>query len=357
MLVVDKARFPRDKPCAGAVSAHGVRVLTRLGLGIGVPHVAMRGVRVMLGGAVGESTLGMGIVARRLELDAWLLGVARRDGVVVREGDGLTGLERIAGGFRLTTASGEVVTTRLVAACDGAGGATRRLLGLREADRKGHLYVLETAPVPADDGVRRGLVDFDLSVLADGVEGYYWDFPTVIDGRPAVSRGIYHANMTPSREVKASLRRALARRGIDLASVTPRPFSTRPFVRGSTTWVPGVVLVGEAAGIDQTTGEGIAQAMAMGGIAARYLARALRTGSATFVAYDREVRASTFGRHLLQSAWLARRVYAPAFAPARRYLLRSDYARRTALRWYRGESLPLGAKLRMALGLLDLRTA
>ena len=139
----------------------------------------------------------------------------------------------------------------------------------------------------------RGLIDFDLSVLDDGLQGYSWDFPTILDGERAVSRGIYHANIEAGGEVKASLARALARRGIDIATVKLRPFSTRPFVSDSTLAQVGLVLVGEAAGIDRATGEGIGQAIVMGGIAARHLARALRTGGTCFDAYAREVRGST----------------------------------------------------------------
>jgi flavin-dependent dehydrogenase len=152
--------------------------------------------------------------------------------------------------------------------------------------------------------------------------------------------------------VKQTLARALARRAIDIATVKLRPFSTRPFVPSSTLCAERLVLVGEAAGIDRTTGEGIAQALVMGAYAARHLARALRTGGATFDAYADEVRRSTIGRHMLQSAWLARRVYGRDGRPARRLLLRSSYARSAAMRWYRGESLPWGTQARLALGLV-----
>jgi flavin-dependent dehydrogenase len=152
--------------------------------------------------------------------------------------------------------------------------------------------------------------------------------------------------------VKDVLARSLARRGIDIAKVKLRPFSTRPFVRRSIAWVPGVVLVGEACGIDQTTGEGIAQAIDMGRIAARHLALAFETGNPRFESYERAVRASTTGRHLLQSAWMARRVYGPFGRPARKFLLHSDYARAAAMKWYRGESLGWGTNLRLGLGLV-----
>lgn len=350
IVVIDKARFPREKPCAGAVSQLGIDALSDIGVRVRVPAVEMRGVRVISGGDVGETEHPMGILVRRSEFDAQLLDDARADGVAVREGEAVRTIARDAAGFVIGTSEGSVAA-RLVAACDGAGGASRKALGLREPERKGHLYVLETEALPADAGIGRGLVDFDLSVLDDGLEGYYWDFPTPIDGTTHVSRGIYHANLTPRSDVKAVLARSLARRGIDIAKVKLKPFSIRPFVRGSTTWLPGLVFVGEATGIDHTTGEGIAQAIAMGGIAAKHLARALRHGDRRLYAYDREVRASTLGRHMLQSAWLAKRVYGRFGDPARRYLLRSSYARAQAMRWYKGERLSAFTQLRLGLGL------
>jgi flavin-dependent dehydrogenase len=351
IVVVDKASFPRDKPCAGAVSQLGVDTLRALGVRVAVPFVAMRGVRVRWQGSIGETRCEMGIVIRRTEFDAQLVGEARADGVVIRENEALRAIERIAGGFRLETSKG-AIDARLVAACDGAGSTTRKLLGLREPERKGHLYVLDTVPMSADDGPNRGFIDFDLSVLGDGLQGYYWDFPTIIDGAPHVCRGIYHANLEPGGEVKASLASALARRGIDIADVKLRPFSTRPFVAGSTLAQDGLVLVGEAAGIDHATGEGIGQAIVMSGLAARHLARALRTGGTSFDAYAHDVRRSTIGRHMLQSAFLARRVYGRAGNPARRLLLDSSFARDAAMRWYNGSSLTWPTKLRLGLGLV-----
>jgi len=358
ILVIDKAAFPRDKPCAGAVSRLGVDALAAVGVRVTVPSVEMAGVRVMTGARVGETRCDIGILVRRAELDAELLERVRGDGVAVRESTPIVALSRIPGGFRVELAGGASVTTRLVAGCDGAGSTTRKLLALPETARKGHLYVLETEPLAVDHGPERGLVDFDLSVLSDGVEGYYWDFPTVIGGARHVSRGIYHANLSRQPEgrrvdVKRALARALARRGLDITKLKLSPFSTRPYVPGSVVSAEGLVLVGEAAGIDRTTGEGIAQALVMGGMAARHLARALRTGGRSFASYARALERSTIGRHMLQSAWLSRRVYGRRVGhPARELLLRSGYARDAAMRWYRGEHLAWSTQVRLGFGLV-----
>jgi flavin-dependent dehydrogenase len=351
VLVLDKAVHPREKPCAGAISTWGLAALAAIDVAVDVPNAVMRGVRLLRGDEIGvHAGDELGVVVRRSEFDAMLWRRAREDGVHASDGEGLVALERVREGYRLTTDRRSVVV-RLVAACDGAGSTTRKLLGLREPARKGHLYVLETPMRDADEGVAKGLCDFDLTPCAEGVEGYYWDFPTVIDGRPYVSRGIYHANFTPGR-VKDALASALARRGIDIASVKLKPFSTRPFVRASTLWLRHLAFVGEAAGIDATTGEGIAQAILFGEIAARHLAAALRRGDGDLRSYEREIRGSRVARHLLQSAWMAERVYGPRRAMWQNFLLRSPAARAAGVAWYRGESLPLSEKARLALGLL-----
>jgi flavin-dependent dehydrogenase len=356
VAMFDKAVHPREKPCAGAVSGWGLRALDAIGVAVDVPKVPMQGLRVLDGRDVGasrmngHSTEALGVVVRRCQFDASLWRRAAADGVGAHDGEGLVDLARVPGGWEITTTK-RTVRARLLAACDGAGSTVRKRLGLREAARKGHLYVLETPPNAGDRGTAAGLCDFDLGPCTDGLEGYYWDFPTIIDGAPHVSRGIYHANFTARSDVKAQLAKALAARGIDVNRVTLKPFSTRPFVRGSQLAVDGCALVGEAAGIDATTGEGIAQAILFGGIAAHHLAQALRLGSSRLDGYAADVRRSRVARHLLQSAWLASVVYGPRGAGWRRFLARSDRFRDAGMRWYAGEPLGWGTKARLAVAL------
>ena len=47
IAIFDKATHPREKPCAGAVSGWGLDALAEIGVGLDVPHVTMRGLRVI----------------------------------------------------------------------------------------------------------------------------------------------------------------------------------------------------------------------------------------------------------------------------------------------------------------------
>ncbi|MBK6460270.1 MAG: NAD(P)/FAD-dependent oxidoreductase [Myxococcales bacterium] len=350
VAIVDSAVFPREKPCAGAVSAWGLEALEAVGVRVGVPRVPMRGLRILHEGEAGATSSPLGVVVRRDEFDTSLLREAQSDGVAVHEGEGLVELTREPRGYAVHTAR-RVLHARHVVACDGVAGRTRRALGLKEVARKGHLYVAETLPVGADVGPERDLCDFELAVCDAGIEGYYWDFPTIIGGARHVSRGIYHANLTPRSNVKAALLACFRARGLAAERVRLKPFPTRPFVPGSVLEHEGVLFVGEAAGIDRTTGEGIAQSIVMGALAASTLARALRSGSPIAGGYDRAVRASRVGRHLLQSAGLAARVYGDRGLAYRRLLTRSAAARAAGAAWYAGARVSALAKARLGLAL------
>ncbi len=351
IVILDRQKHPRDKPCGGAVSSWGLAALQKLGIACDVPLRPMRGVRLLEGDIEGITRADMGVIIRRDEFDARLLEIARADGVAVRDGDGLVDLTPTHDGWSIVTTHG-TLDAKLVCACDGAGSTVRKRLGLHEPARKGHLYVTDTRPTSLDRRALEGLCEFDFTPVADGVEGYYWDFPTPKNGETWINRGIYHANLGQARghEVKASLSRSLERRGIALKDVVLRPFSTRPLVPSTVFIHRNVLLVGEAAGIDRATGEGIAQAILYGEIAARHVSRALLGGDTR--GYADELRASRLVRHLRQSAWLANHAFASRGESLRKLLLRSAHAREAGVRWYRGDALDFRTQARLGMQLL-----
>src|SRR5947209_16012612 len=104
VIVVDRAGFPRDKPCGEGLMPHGVDVLAELGLlesvrALGAAEIS--GVRYTLASGAtvaagfpavrGREVYALGV--RRLALDALLLDAARAlPGVSVREGFRVRGL-------------------------------------------------------------------------------------------------------------------------------------------------------------------------------------------------------------------------------------------------------------------------
>lgn len=349
-LVLEKEHHPREKYCGGAVSAFGLEELAALGYTLDVPHVPIDGFRVRFAKHASEHQRpGMGAVIRRNEFDASLFRAAGRTGATLREGEAVTGLRREGELWHVTTSRGEERAKVLIAA-DGAGSRVRKLLHFEEPRKHCRLYVLETAPTPSEDPVSRTL-EFDLSVVDEGIQGYYWDFPIMLDGAHAVSRGIYHMNTTPRKDLKEVLQRALEKRGVDPKQVTYKPFSERGYVYGSQISRHGVLLIGEAAGIDVVTGEGIAHAVVYARIAADVVARGLSKGSLHFQAYGPLVRNSLMAKHLRQSSALAPYVYGENGRRWADFLARRPEVVAACAEWYEGRPIKSSRMLRIALDL------
>lgn len=349
-LVLEKEHHPREKYCGGAISAFGLEELSALGYELDVPHVPIDGFRVRFSDRAAEHQRpGMGVVIRRNEFDHSLWRAATRTFAQMHEGEAVTGITREGASWRVTTSKGEY-RARVLIGADGAGSRVRKLLNFVEPRKHCRLYVLETPPTPSDDVLSRTL-EFDLSIVEEGIQGYYWDFPIMLDGAHAVSRGIYHMNTTPRKDLKEVLKRALIKREIDPETVTYKPFSERGYVHGAELSRHGVMLVGEAAGIDVVTGEGIAHAVVYARIAAELVARGLAKNSLHFEAYGALVRNSLMAQHLRQSSALAPHVYGASATRWARFLAARPEVVAACAEWYEGRPIKNTRMLRIALDL------
>src|SRR3990172_3705814 len=131
-LVLDRARFPRDKPCGGGMRHGALRrfpdVFARLSARVGF-HAGRRG---LLEGPAGAAVLAaletpLYLTFERREFDAALLGLARERGARVLEGVRVVGLERAAAGVTGRAPAGRGFPARRL------GGAPRGNSGVAPA--------------------------------------------------------------------------------------------------------------------------------------------------------------------------------------------------------------------------------
>jgi flavin-dependent dehydrogenase len=271
-VVVEKARYPRDKYCAGALGGRGDRILAELGAEVRVPSVDIAGMSFRArGGEHTERVGGIGRVVRRIEFDHALAERARRAGVRIEEGTRVTSVQRVDVGALVTTSRGEL-RARAVVGADGVGSVVRRALGLGRGLLRAQVLEIDTEPAPGDPP--RDILRFDAS---DGaLPGYTWDFPTSVGGEQLVSRGIYHLKWGEAEpDLHAAFAERCARQGLDLERYPNKRFAERGLEPSATLARGSTLLAGEAAGIDPVTGEGIAQAIEYGAMAGRFLAEAL----------------------------------------------------------------------------------
>jgi flavin-dependent dehydrogenase len=341
MVVLERDRYPREKYCAGGLGGRALKLLARIGVDPQVPHVPLEAVSVRIGGeTLRVREPGFGRVVRRVEFDHALARIAMDRGVVVREGAGVRGVEATADGVRVTLADGEILQTRAIVGADGVGGVVRREIGLGGGRLRAQVVELDTEEVEGDPA--RDTLHFDCG--DQGMAGYGWDFPTVVDGRAMVCRGIYVVRTLGPDNVHARLRTYLAARGLDMDRYKLKPFGERGFDPTEPISRPGALLVGEAAGIDIATGEGIAQALQYGAVAARYLGAAFRKGDLGFADWGAVVRRSALGGNLLRRLLLYRSFY-PERMKAERVLVENPALLELFAQEFAGNPIRLGSVL------------
>ncbi len=303
-LVLEKARYPRPKLCAGGLVADAEVILRRLGLDVSeIPHVdaktahldfAGRGLTISLPGAYALR------IIRRDEFDNWLAQKTRAAGVRIREGVTVRRITTTADGARMETDAG-TFRARIVVGADGSNGVTRRSV---LPDAPVHTARVLEIITPAGASVDLHEPDhayFDFSPVPDGIAGYTWDFPTQVKGQPSRCWGIYDTNLLadqPRPPLKQPLADEMRRHGYNLQDYEIRGHPIRWFSPMSRFSVPHVILVGDAAGADGIFGEGISIALGYGRIAALAIREACRRKDFSFRDYRRRVLLSPLGQAL-----------------------------------------------------------
>jgi geranylgeranyl reductase family protein len=284
VALVDKASFPRDKACGDMVGPRGIQLLADLGLAVpDGPHVGdmlvvgPRGRRVRMPSAAGLTYPGHGTAVTRVVFDAMVHGAAVEAGVTDLRGRAAAPLETAGriDGYRLET--GEDVHADFVIGADGATSGVAETAGLVEASRVLWGFAIRTYLPQA--------VDLAAIVMWEptpwrAFPGYGWVFPAA-GGGANIGLGVAtRADRAAGAKAVRSLPGFLAHlREVGLLDHAPPAVLPRRLggwlkmgMVGTTPAAGRVLLVGDAAGlINPLQGEGIAQAMRSGQLAAETL--------------------------------------------------------------------------------------
>ena len=347
VLLLERQRFPRDKPCGGGVTIRAARQLP-FSLDPVVEDVVDR-VELWLGFQnAQERVSGMPLVlmTQRCRLDAYLAERAVAAGATFRDGSRVTAVAVDSGGVTVQLSAERIRAVALVGA-DGVNGIVARSLGLcsdpeHGVGLEGNLPFSETTP----ERYRNRIV-FHVGTVPGG---YGWAFPkgehvnVGVGGRPA-----------EAPYLRAHLARLCQQHGTTLARLTGVRGYRLPVARPGAALARGRALVcGDAAGlVDPLSGDGIYEAVVSGAYAAEAVGELLSGCSDGLESYEQRLR-GRFGRSMACS-WAARRALDrfPAFMF---HAARLEVVQRTLERFARGDDQPFlvrrvgGPLLRLASG-------
>ena len=342
IAIFEKERYPREKICAGAIGARAEKELARIGVRVDVPSVWVNGLSVATSTGSLQArdpriSKPIGRVVRRIEFDRAFADEARTRGVSIIEGARVQRVEIDRDGVRLHGTMGEI-RARAVIGADGVGSFVRRAIGAPRG--RWHAQVIEVDTPSIEGDLARDLLHFDLGDRA--LRGYAWDFPTVVEGRALVCRGLYELVRSDAKEgdgidLGARMTARLVRQGIDPSGLRFKRFSERGLSLHEPLARPRALLVGEAAGIDPTLGEGIAQAILYGAAAGPYLARCLDRGDLSFRDWPLTLRRSRVGLDLMARELAAPWVYDRVRSELEQWTALSRDLALTGVRYFAGE--------------------
>jgi geranylgeranyl reductase family protein len=255
VLLVDKATFPRDKPCGGGLTLRAVRQLPVDPAPVvehEVDRMAFRLAwhrRFERRGKRGPFVL----MTQRRRLDHYLAEQAAAAGAEFR--DGVKASDVGEGGLRV---DGTEVEATIVVGADGANGTAARALGLGGPITHGVAF---EGNAPFDEQYRN-LAVIELGTIPGG---YGWVFPK--GDHVNVGVGGWESEGPRLREHLAELCR---RHGVDADALESVRGHRLPLRRGG--FVPArgrALLVGDAAGlVDPLTGDGMYEAFVSARLAA-----------------------------------------------------------------------------------------
>jgi len=311
VTLIDRARFPRAKPCAEYVSPEGARILHAMGAletlenGTSAALTGMvvhapdggriHGEFVAKHGFRGFRDRGLGV--RREILDYTLLQCARAAGVrVIEEAKVEDVLRDDRGrcvGVRART-GGQVVDMRasLTVGADGLRSIVARRLGLSRQSR----WPRRVALVAHFRGVAEVTSLGEMHVTRDGYVG----IASVGDGVTNVALVVPRANAATMAGGAAAFldgwiarQPALVHRFADAERISPVR-ATGPFAsHAPRAWADGAVLVGDAADFyDPFTGEGIYSALRGGELVAPFAVEAVQAIERAHMSASRDALAA-----------------------------------------------------------------
>jgi geranylgeranyl reductase family protein len=261
VLLLDRARFPRDKPCGGAVTARALRELP-----VEIDDVVERVVsRFELRlrhrrGFSRASPVPLAYMTQRRRLDSYLLTRAVDAGAELRD-------RTAAAEIRQDGVDGD--GAEVVIGADGANGICRRALA--PAPQYRYAVALE-GNLPHDNASFRQYAQRLVLEFGTVPGGYGWVFP----------KGD-HLNVGVGgwKSEAPRLRRHLARlcdaHGVEVAALEDVRGHHLPFrTRGSALAHDRIALIGDAAGLaDPLSGDGIYEAALSAKLAAKHALRIL----------------------------------------------------------------------------------
>jgi menaquinone-9 beta-reductase len=318
-VLIEKAKYPRDKLCGGGVGGWSGFVLKYLGVNLNIPSLFVSDLEFRFGNEI--STLHQPNsfrMVRRMEFDNALAENAINRGLQLHENEMFLDMTR-KNKFLMVKTNKRKYKVKALIGADGALSIVRRKMKL---SNKSHLAptleIFAEANSRYDSEFDEKKIVLDFTPIKEGLQGYIWHTPCIKDHKPFIGHGIGDLRFCPDKpkvNMKEIFIRELLSRNIH---IEPKLWSSHPirwFSNEDVISQPNILLVGDAAGIEPATGGGIHFALSYGEVAANTIINAFQINDFSFRDYKQRFRSHLAGKYLAKCTRLANQMYVQGLNP------------------------------------------
>ncbi len=312
-IVIEKAIFPRDKLCGGALCVWGADVLACLGVDLDIPSLFVSDLELRFGKEIDCLHHNNYFrVMQRADFDHALAKEAVKRGLELHEDEMLINVLRTEHKLIVITNKGKYAVQVLIGA-DGAFSTVRKkMLPFQKRHLAPTLQILAPADSRYDSEFTEKKTVVDLTAINEGLQGYVWHVPCLKDKAPSIAHGIVDFRLCPNRpraDMKKIFSRALQSRNIHKG---PKTWSSHPIPWHSDEDIlsqGNVILVGDAAGVEPAFGGGIHLSLSYGDLAAQAIINAFQKDDFSFCNYQESVQSHSVGMFVAKCTRLALEMY------------------------------------------------
>ncbi len=302
-LLLEKATFPRDKPCGGGLQMrviHRFKYLQENNLIDSYSYALHLYTSSMKHHLDFQHTTPLQAMVRRKTFDEGLVNLAIRSGAILENGKNIQNITPEKEAIHLTLSDGATIQSQMVIGADGTWSIIAKKIGMRQDCH--HIGVCAYNEYPLSQDTIRHFYGEEHAVHIHlqprGLAGYGWVFPKkehvnvgIVEFRQALNSSMEKKNLQTHFQYYLEFLKQQTLLPQDLPALDPfgGAFPTCP-VKSLT--ADRVLLCGDAGGLtNPMTGEGIYYAMCSGELAAKTALRALgdnKTDARSLREYQRQ---------------------------------------------------------------------